>query len=485
MEEILKLGDEISSFKLCSPSDDPDLQTAVIYGFKNLVKKFLHKSKKIEILADLRDLFSIQPEIETIYEVYDLHSDLLNLIDDIREISGNPEIILTEIQGNPNIAQKKKILEIGNQITNFYWESDNPDVDELYIMEEEAYKFFELSSRFIFYANNIYHSDIQKLIKELEPNLKKSDQKKLQVILNLVVEIIQDIKNPKFKSQTGDEMESIKPNPKNIFVVHGRNAEIRDSVFSFLGSIKLQPLEWSEARIRTNKTNPYIGQVLDVAFREAQAIIIIMDPEDVVYLHQKYIKKDDDISEREPRLQARPNVLFEAGMAMGRDENRTILIEIGNPKHFSDIAGRHVIRLTNSIGSRQEFAQRLLTAGCEIDLQGTQWHSVGNFEIENIEVIKSEKTNYAKSSKIKDETNILDDLTLKILMDLQKFEGKSEKFLDLPAYQNYSKARINISFSILKEYKFVKLNKWMSKPKYPVFSITPGGRAYLGQIGKL
>ena len=53
MEEILKLGDEISSFKLCSPSDDPDLQTAVIYGFKNLVKKM--NFQKIFLKQDLYD----------------------------------------------------------------------------------------------------------------------------------------------------------------------------------------------------------------------------------------------------------------------------------------------------------------------------------------------------------------------------------------------------------------------------------------------
>jgi hypothetical protein len=36
-------------------------------------------------------------------------------------------------------------------------------------------------------------------------------------------------------------------NPKCVFVVHGRNSALRDSMFAFLRAIGLQPLEWSQA----------------------------------------------------------------------------------------------------------------------------------------------------------------------------------------------------------------------------------------------
>lgn len=73
--------------------------------------------------------------------------------------------------------------------------------------------------------------------------------------------------------------------------------------------------------------------------------------------------------------------LFEAGMAMGRFPERTILVELGNLRPFSDIGGRHVIRPDNTTQKRQELAQRLETAGCGINLKGTDWHTAGDFLI--------------------------------------------------------------------------------------------------------
>ena len=69
-------------------------------------------------------------------------------------------------------------------------------------------------------------------------------------------------------------------------------------------------------------------------------------------------------------------------MAMGRDPERTVLVEIGVLRPFSDIAGRHVLRFDGSTPRRQELAERLKAAGCEVDTSGTDWHNVGEFAIE-------------------------------------------------------------------------------------------------------
>src|SRR5262249_35139712 len=81
--------------------------------------------------------------------------------------------------------------------------------------------------------------------------------------------------------------------------------------------------------------------------------------------------------------QPRPNVLFEAGMAFGHQPDRTILVEVGSPKPFSDIAGRHTVRLTNDISRRQDLAERLRTAGCAVNTSGDGWRPIGTFEIES------------------------------------------------------------------------------------------------------
>ncbi|MEV6578261.1 nucleotide-binding protein [Streptomyces sp. NPDC051582] len=164
--------------------------------------------------------------------------------------------------------------------------------------------------------------------------------------------------------------------PRKVFVIHGRNELARKGLFEFLRAIGLDPIEWSEAIQMTGKGSPYIGEVLDTAFSSAQAVVVLQTPDDVTYLHESLTYAGDP--ECNPQMQPRPNVLFEAGMAMGRDENRTVIVELGQVKVFSDIHGRHVIRLDGSVRKRQDLATRLQTAGCAVRLTGTDWHDAGD-----------------------------------------------------------------------------------------------------------
>lgn len=164
--------------------------------------------------------------------------------------------------------------------------------------------------------------------------------------------------------------------PRKVFVIHGRNELARKAIFDFLRSIGLDPIEWSQALTMTGKGSPYIGEVLDAAFGAAQAVVVLQTPDDVAHLHESLTFPGDP--ECDPKMQPRPNVLFEAGMAMGRDEERTIIVELGAVKSFSDIHGRHVVRLDNSTQRRQELATRLRAAGCSVNTDGTDWHTAGD-----------------------------------------------------------------------------------------------------------
>jgi predicted nucleotide-binding protein len=168
---------------------------------------------------------------------------------------------------------------------------------------------------------------------------------------------------------------------RNVFVVHGRNPEAHNSLFRFLRSIGLRPLEWSQAIQLTGKASPFIGEILDVAFSNAQAVVVLMTPDDVAQLQAQFRSQHDPPYESQLTGQARPNVLFEAGMAMGRNPERTILVELGALRPFSDIAGRHTVRLGNDSKARHELAQRLQTAGCAVDLSGRDWHTEGDFDL--------------------------------------------------------------------------------------------------------
>ena len=165
---------------------------------------------------------------------------------------------------------------------------------------------------------------------------------------------------------------------RKVFVVHGRNGVARSAIFAFLRAIGLEPIEWSVAVQMTGEGSPYIGRVLDVAFDAAQAVVVLLTPDDVTYLRSEYASGEDD-PETEPMAQARPNVLFEAGMAMGRDPKRTVLVELGKLRPFSDVAGRHAVRIDGSATKRKDLAQRLESAGCAVNLAGEDWLAEGDF----------------------------------------------------------------------------------------------------------
>ena len=167
---------------------------------------------------------------------------------------------------------------------------------------------------------------------------------------------------------------------REVFVVSGRNRMAHDALFEFLRSIDLHPLEWPEAVRATGRASPYIGQILDAAFSRAHAVLVLFTPDDEARLRESFRADNEHPHETQLTGQARPNVLFEAGMAMGRNPDRTILVELGTLRPFTDVAGIHVIRLDNTSQRRQELAQRLQAAGCPVKLDGTHWHDAGDFQ---------------------------------------------------------------------------------------------------------
>lgn len=165
---------------------------------------------------------------------------------------------------------------------------------------------------------------------------------------------------------------------RNVVVVHGRDSGIRDSMFGFLRSAGLAPTEWNEAVRRTGRGAPYNGEVVDALFREAQAIVVILSPDEHVELREDLqTEESSDNSGWQPR----PNVFIEAGMALARDEAHTVLVEVGTVRHASDLAGRNSVRFDGSSTHRHDLIERLRTAGCAVSTSGNDWLRVGDFRI--------------------------------------------------------------------------------------------------------
>ena len=173
---------------------------------------------------------------------------------------------------------------------------------------------------------------------------------------------------------------------KTVLVVFGRNEKLKNSMFQFLDSLGLRPLEWNEAIKATGKPSPYIGEVLSKAFELARAIVVMFTPDDEVRLMEEFHLPNEPEYEKRLTAQSRPNVIFEAGMALGRAEERTVMVEVGDMRPFTDVLGRHVVRMNNTLVRREELISKLETAGCPVDKTGKSWLEAGDFELETRQI---------------------------------------------------------------------------------------------------
>jgi predicted nucleotide-binding protein len=162
----------------------------------------------------------------------------------------------------------------------------------------------------------------------------------------------------------------------NVMVVHGRNMEVRDSMFAFLRALKLNPLEFSHGVKATKKGAPGTLEVVDAMFKAAAAVVVVLTPDDEARLKTKFRKASDPSYEKNLTGQPRPNVLFEAGRAFGSHPDVTILVQVGPIRPFSDAAGLHIVHLGDGAAGLSELATRLETAGCAVDRTGQDWLKV-------------------------------------------------------------------------------------------------------------
>ncbi len=124
----------------------------------------------------------------------------------------------------------------------------------------------------------------------------------------------------------------------------------------------------------------YIGDIVDAAFSQAQALIVLFTGEDVARVGSRYLKPEDQDYERELTPQPRLNVVFEAGLAMGKYRERTILVQCGNTRPFTDLAGRWLLTISNDAADRKALVDALIAAECPVDLAGRQdWLTAGDF----------------------------------------------------------------------------------------------------------
>ena len=176
-------------------------------------------------------------------------------------------------------------------------------------------------------------------------------------------------------SASGDHPDAV----RRVFVVYGRDGALATSFFDLLYAVGLEPLEWERLVRPTGMAAPYLGDVVRKAPHLAQATLVLLSPDDIVELHPDLRQENDHSYERVLSGQARPNVLFELGLAFMAYPERTIIVEVGLMRPIADLAGLNVIRFDGSAIAVRKVLDRLDLAGCPVNTSGTSWLDPGRF----------------------------------------------------------------------------------------------------------
>jgi predicted nucleotide-binding protein len=160
---------------------------------------------------------------------------------------------------------------------------------------------------------------------------------------------------------------------KNVFVVHGRDMEAAEALFGFLEALGLHPLRWETLVAAGGTASPYLRDVIVQGIATAQAAVVLMTPDDTVWLHEDLRAADEDAHEKLPAMQARPNVILELGMALATYAERTIVLMAGRHRPMADLGGLNHIRLTDDDECLDKIRRRLETAHCQVS--GVDWQA--------------------------------------------------------------------------------------------------------------
>jgi hypothetical protein len=117
------------------------------------------------------------------------------------------------------------------------------------------------------------------------------------------------------------------PDPTSVFVIHGRNADACAEMGIFLRACGLKPINFGDLRAEMGGT-PTIDRIVEAGMARAQGVVALFTPDEYAALRPS-LRAKDDRGDAIARWQARPNVIFEAGMAFGKDRDRVVFVVLG------------------------------------------------------------------------------------------------------------------------------------------------------------
>ena len=177
---------------------------------------------------------------------------------------------------------------------------------------------------------------------------------KAKVVLKSMLEEIEEYWEDKDQVPSSSKAQRKKqPSPKEIFVIHGRDNEAKETVARFLQNLDLTPVILHE--------QPNQGQTIIEKFeRNAQVgfAVALLTPDDVGALKNE---------EKKLKPRARQNVVFELGYFLGRlGRERVCALTKGNVELPSDYDGVAYISLDDG-GWKMNLIRELKNVGFDVD----------------------------------------------------------------------------------------------------------------------
>lgn len=165
---------------------------------------------------------------------------------------------------------------------------------------------------------------------------------------------------------------------RSVFVIHGRNGQAATEMHKFIAALGLHSIDFYELRSRMGGT-PTVAEIVTRGMDEAHVVIALFTSDEYAQLRPEFKRAGESESDA-ARWQARPNVIFEAGMAFGRAPSRVLFVLLGSVQLFTDVAGIHVLRPTNDTrGDRSTLRKTLRNMGCPVS-DNERWQDAGDFE---------------------------------------------------------------------------------------------------------
>jgi predicted nucleotide-binding protein len=156
----------------------------------------------------------------------------------------------------------------------------------------------------------------------------------------------------------GKRASPISANTRRIFVVHGHDGEVKETLARFLEKLGLAPVILHE---QPNQGRTIIEK-FEVSSSDVAFAVVLLTPDDLGCASAK---------DTELRPRARQNVILELGYFMGRlGRMRVCVLHKGGIELPSDYQGVVYIELDSAGAWRTKLAQEFVEAKLPIDLQG-------------------------------------------------------------------------------------------------------------------